>query len=351
MTTYVFKSGYTKVRTTSGKTRSLSVHAGLPYGSLGAGATNVDVILFRHNGSFSQEASNDWHFDNLAASDFNPTGGNATVSLRSSEIGPFGHLSGTFTHSESHPVNCSSGSETDYTGSLVLKLSFRTKNFLESKSKLGRVHGRSGSGGAITFPNTPMNTSALSVDKGCVPVVPSSKTYCMRATLWASPFPERGKFVRFAGVKESVASATPSRVHQLLGFRTVGINGLPASGGADGTEVILLRNDDVIDEGSQSYSRSSTSPYRLKEVANTSTGDSYMQGSATLRSAGSTYDSNTGSCFAGSAVKREHLRSGSLPYSWTNGPTPLTGDSAVGGNLTLSSKTYQSPAWIYHYSY
>ncbi len=49
-------------------------------------AATADVILNRHKSDFSQFAENDWAFANLVTTDFAVSGGNATVTLKSSQI-------------------------------------------------------------------------------------------------------------------------------------------------------------------------------------------------------------------------------------------------------------------------
>ncbi|HZT95868.1 MAG TPA: hypothetical protein VFB34_03415 [Chloroflexota bacterium] len=341
---YELASSYTNVKTVNGVPWSELIDATK---NTSTSAASVGVILARHNPGFSQFAENYWNFNKLVTSDFTVTGaGNATVTLKAAQIGPFGSLSGTFTPSASHAMKCSSGSGTVYSGVLQLTSQhFVTSNTKEA-STLGTVSA------SVTFPNnSSTNTSTLTVDHSCVPAV-SYPNYCLLGNIWSNPYGSIMPNKSFLGEALTTESPTPTTFADVEAFRDVTITGLPAGAGFGGGTATLMRFDTDVDPSftNQTWIGGTASPYPMTEKMIAPSSDAYFQGSATMTSKTST-SFDFGSCKAGSAKKTQHYRYTTGTYSWSNGSKPLTADSAVGGNFTYPNMSGVANGDIERYSY
>lgn len=347
VTTYFLTTSLVKIKTTTGKIRD----EGLDAYDDGMGPISISLNLLRHNRSFSQTASNEWNLTNLRPSDFSVKAGNATVNFNSTQVGRFGRIYGTFTHTKAHPQTCTvSGSETEYTGRFTVNELFRTKNPLERHSKLGAVHGPFGHGGTIIFHNTSADQTQLWVDKGCLNQATEGASTCIKGTFWYVPDANDSN-KGFLGEQYTQESPNPQHILGVFGQRSVGISGLPSQGGYAATPAVLVRYDNVYDTlRGQAFSLSATSPYPETVTVTPQGGDRYMQGGATLTSTSSA-SGQTGTCYAGSTKETSYDQTGAQPFTWTNHPTTLTADSAIGGNIVIGNQTFSSGGYIDHYTY
>lgn len=368
---YTLYSSPARVKTTRGVIRQETIYT---YKSAPTASGYIDLLLSRHVGdvsildrsrdvapetggpsrhkqSLSQLAENAWVMNNLRTSEFSVHHGNATISFNSTQVGPFGRLFGTFTHTKKTQETCNvSGSEFTYTGILKVNELFKTKNRLEHHSKLGWVHGPRGGGGTIFFPNTSKtNSTFLTVDNACVNTVPATKTYCTTGTFWSSPtVAVGGGSSGLEGYKLTVHSPNPSTIDFVYGYRDLPIAGLPPSGGFAGAGVTMFRDDTAFDSAvSQSYVQDLANPFPQTESIISSSKDKYIQGSATLTSAAST-TATGGACFVGNTAETEFEQEGQAPFNWTNGSRKLAADSAVGGNITIANATGSTTGEINH---
>lgn len=369
-TIYSLDSSTAKIKTTSGKVRQEAVYASKtgPDGdanislTLSRSSGNMGLLLGspevagreaqkRHNQPPFQMADNDWELSNLRPSEFSVHHGNATIGFNSTQVGPFGRLFGAFTHTKKTKESCNvSGSEFMYTGILKVNELFKTKNSLEHHSKLGSVHGPSGRGGTVIFPHAAKATTTLFVDNNCVNTLPPPpKAYCVSGTVWVSPTMDlhAGSQV-LGGYKLTFHSPNPSSLILVFASRFVTFSGLPSTGGFAGTPAAVTRSDQVDDSApSQAYSQSAANPFPQTETVAAGARDKYIQGGATLTSSASATETDE-PCFVGDTTETQFTQRGQAPFSWTNGATNLTADSAVGKNISIANTTTDTTATINH---
>lgn len=376
-TTFILDSPFTSIKTSTGLTRNESIFAGKTVGS----APDVGLNVNRQGttmcaGIHCQEEDTNWVFGNLPAGDFNvnTTTGNATIALGAAQSGQFGTLNFTFTHSTKTAATCNvSGSEFIYTGVLSGTQNFHTKITTAPLSPLepsilGDVHGPSGAGGTVTFPNSPpLNTTYLMIDNDCQnksePPPPPGKSLCQTATYWSSPFVQNASFTVQSlqeGSTGTYYSYPTSSFNSVDASRWITFSGLPATGGYGGTgPAEASRYDSGLDNlPTISYSFTNASPFPQSETTTAPSTDTYFKGSATLRSTKS-QENKVRACYVqtGTTTYVPHTQygqydtTGTVHYSWTNGSTRLELLADVGGVISVANRTADTTSSISHWTY